>query len=457
MQPWCARNSPSSRSRSRRRRATRKRPRRSPRATSASPSRNMANAIKFISVQRGHDVTEYTLACFGGAGGQHACLVADELGMKRVYIHPLAGVLSAYGMGLAPGAGAARGSGGAPPRGWRAHRHRGEVRDAGRAVRARARRAGRRPFERLDKRVHLKYDGTDTSLSVPLASIAQMRASSSASIAIASVSSCPTARSSPRPCRSRPSDASDAGPGLLPTSAVSALEAEGARDRRHDHAAASATTRRCIARDELAPGARIAGPAIIAERNATTDRRARMGSAHHGARPPRARARGRAQGALRPGHDGRPGDAGSLQQPLHVHRRADGRAPRADRVLGEHQGAPRFLVRALRRRGQPHRQRAAHAGAPGLHGREHQDRRAQEPGQDEARRRLRAERSVQRRDAPARRDGGHAGVRRCGAERDESSSTWVHAAITPTSAGSRPAPCRPSRRPSRKKACSSTT
>lgn len=62
---------------------------------------NMANAIKFISVQRGHDVTEYTLACFGGAGGQHVCLVADQLGMTRVYIHPLAGVLSAYGMGLA--------------------------------------------------------------------------------------------------------------------------------------------------------------------------------------------------------------------------------------------------------------------------------------------------------------------------------------------------------------------
>ncbi len=62
---------------------------------------NMANAIKFISVQRGHDVTEYTLACFGGAGGQHACLVADQLGMTQVYIHPLAGVLSAYGMGLA--------------------------------------------------------------------------------------------------------------------------------------------------------------------------------------------------------------------------------------------------------------------------------------------------------------------------------------------------------------------
>lgn len=62
---------------------------------------NMANAIKKISVQRGYDVTEYTLNCFGGAGGQHACLVADALGMKKVFIHPFAGVLSAYGMGLA--------------------------------------------------------------------------------------------------------------------------------------------------------------------------------------------------------------------------------------------------------------------------------------------------------------------------------------------------------------------
>jgi len=62
---------------------------------------NMANAIKEISVQRGYDVTEYTLQCFGGAGGQHACLVADQLGMTKVFLHPYAGVLSAYGMGLA--------------------------------------------------------------------------------------------------------------------------------------------------------------------------------------------------------------------------------------------------------------------------------------------------------------------------------------------------------------------
>ncbi len=62
---------------------------------------NMARAIKQISIQRGYDVTEYTLNCFGGAGGQHACLVADALGMTRVFVHPFAGVLSAYGMGLA--------------------------------------------------------------------------------------------------------------------------------------------------------------------------------------------------------------------------------------------------------------------------------------------------------------------------------------------------------------------
>ena len=62
---------------------------------------NMANAIKKISVERGYDITEYALNCFGGAGGQHACLVADALGMNAIYIHPFAGVLSAYGMGLA--------------------------------------------------------------------------------------------------------------------------------------------------------------------------------------------------------------------------------------------------------------------------------------------------------------------------------------------------------------------
>ena len=62
---------------------------------------NMANAIKKISIQKGYDVTNYTMNCFGGAGGQHACHVADSLGISKVLIHPYAGVLSAYGMGLA--------------------------------------------------------------------------------------------------------------------------------------------------------------------------------------------------------------------------------------------------------------------------------------------------------------------------------------------------------------------
>ncbi len=62
---------------------------------------HMARAIKKISVERGYDLDGYTLASFGGAGGQHACLVAEELGIERIFIHPLAGVLSAYGMGLA--------------------------------------------------------------------------------------------------------------------------------------------------------------------------------------------------------------------------------------------------------------------------------------------------------------------------------------------------------------------
>ncbi|NJN72221.1 MAG: 5-oxoprolinase, partial [Limnothrix sp. RL_2_0] len=62
---------------------------------------NMSNAIKQISLQRGYDVSDYVLCCFGGAGGQHACAIADTLGMKQILIHPFAGVLSAYGIGLA--------------------------------------------------------------------------------------------------------------------------------------------------------------------------------------------------------------------------------------------------------------------------------------------------------------------------------------------------------------------
>ncbi|WP_428244100.1 hydantoinase B/oxoprolinase family protein [Gynuella sp.] len=138
---------------------------------------NMANAIKHISTQRGYDVQNYTLCCFGGAGGQHACLVADALGMKRVFLHPYSGVLSAFGMGLA------------------------DVREVNeqaveqaltsdtlqqlQAIIGKLRDLGQKTLnlQRIsnDKintiiRVHLKYAGSDTSLLVPYGSLDEIRA-----------------------------------------------------------------------------------------------------------------------------------------------------------------------------------------------------------------------------------------------------------------------------------------
>ena len=138
---------------------------------------NMASAIRKISVQRGHDVTRYALNCFGGAGGQHACLVADALGIETVFIHPRAGVLSAYGMGLAdvidlrefPLGGVLDENLLDPLR--RAERQAreaavSELVDQG------------HPTERIQtrSRLHLKYAGTDTTLLVDLGSIEEMRA-----------------------------------------------------------------------------------------------------------------------------------------------------------------------------------------------------------------------------------------------------------------------------------------
>jgi len=136
---------------------------------------NMAKAIKQISIQRGHDVTEYTLNSFGGAGGQHACLVADALGIKRVFIHPFAGVLSAYGMGLAD---------------LRVMRERAvevtlddaliadlkktfaEMETDGRAEMARQ--GGDAARTSVLHKVHLRYEGTDSPLIVDFADPAAM-------------------------------------------------------------------------------------------------------------------------------------------------------------------------------------------------------------------------------------------------------------------------------------------
>jgi 5-oxoprolinase (ATP-hydrolysing) len=136
---------------------------------------NMANAIKKISVQRGYDVTRYVLATFGGAGGQHACAVADALGMTKVLIHPLAGVLSAYGMGLAD-VGAIRESAVEAPLSEEVLPELARVAgtlEAG--ARAELEREGVAGGEvRCVRRVHLRYEGTDTALPVPMGRLGEM-------------------------------------------------------------------------------------------------------------------------------------------------------------------------------------------------------------------------------------------------------------------------------------------
>jgi 5-oxoprolinase (ATP-hydrolysing) len=137
---------------------------------------NMANAIKKISVQRGYDVTRYALNCFGGAGGQHACLVADALGMTKVLIHPFSSLLSAYGMGLAD---------------IRATRQQAIEEDFG----AKSLASLKRESARLGKdakaevagqgvpagsikvfaRAHIRYAGTDTALVVDAGTLARMK------------------------------------------------------------------------------------------------------------------------------------------------------------------------------------------------------------------------------------------------------------------------------------------
>ena len=129
---------------------------------------NMANAIKKISVARGYDVTRYSLACFGGAGGQAACSIADRLGMEVVHIHPLSGLLSAYGMGLAD-ISAIRTKAAVLPLTPENLDELTRLREALRAE-AFAEVAGQSvPAADIATaaKAHLRYDGTDTAIAVP--------------------------------------------------------------------------------------------------------------------------------------------------------------------------------------------------------------------------------------------------------------------------------------------------
>ncbi len=377
---------------------------------------NMANAIKHISVQRGYDVTEYTLCCFGGAGGQHACLVADALGMTRVFIHPLAGVLSAYGMGLAD---------------VRALRQQAvEARLVGRVACASARRRSTRwrtPAAREVARAGRRG-----------------RRAFAASARCTSSTRAPTRRSR---CRSTSDDAAIVAeferryrqqygflmpgkPLVIEAVAVEAIgrshdvdgRAAGVRAARgparadpHQpdlHAQGAWRDAAVYAREDLRPGDAIDGPAVIREPNATTVDRAGLARDADGARPPRARARrgGAARACDR--HDRRSGAARGVQQPVHGDRRADGRDARQHAYSVNIKERLDFSCALFDAEGNlianaPHM--PVHLGSMGESVKTIIDRRA---GTMQPRRRVRAERALQRRHAPAGRHGDRAGVSR---------------------------------------------
>ncbi len=230
---------------------------------------NMANAIKRISVARGYDVTQYTLQCFGGAGGQHACLVADALGMGRVFVHPLAGVLSAYGMGLADQIAMREASLEKPldADGLAAAAARLDELAAAAADEVAGQGFAR---ERIERRcaIHVRYQGTDTALVVPFGDAAAITAAFEAAYKQRFAFLMPG-----RALVIEAVSVEAVGPGEPHAAAAVAAEPPPSRPlpdatvRMHDGRWVEAGL---FVRETLAPGAVIDGPAVIAEKNATT-------------------------------------------------------------------------------------------------------------------------------------------------------------------------------------------
>ncbi len=230
---------------------------------------NMANAIKRISVARGYDVTQYTLQCFGGAGGQHACGVADALGMSRIFVHPLAGVLSAYGMGLADQIAMREASIELPldEAGLAAAEQR--LLQLGQAASDELTGQGVPPQAiALRRNVHVRYQGTDTALVLACSDMLQIRRDFEASyrqrfaflmpdrLLVIEAVSVEAVGAGER------FDTAAAG-----TEPVAHVPAPDARVRMHSGAWLDAGL---YVRETLQAGATIAGPAIIADKNATT-------------------------------------------------------------------------------------------------------------------------------------------------------------------------------------------
>ncbi len=233
----------------------------------------MANAIKKISVARGYDVTRYTLQCFGGAGGQHACLVADALGMTRVFVHPLAGVLSAYGMGLADQNVIREQSVELKLSESALEEIKVKLDQLGATAEAELMRqqAGTGVIM-LHRRVHVRYDGSDAALVVPFGSLPEIQSGfevayrqrfsflmQGRALVVEAVSVEAIAKGDapiePRHAMNAPRDV----PRRPEVKDGVRMYSGG---QWHDAA--------LVVREDLRPGDVIAGPAIIAEKNATT-------------------------------------------------------------------------------------------------------------------------------------------------------------------------------------------
>ena len=231
---------------------------------------NMANAIKKISVQRGYDVTRYLLNCFGGAGGQHACLVADALGMESILIHPFSGVLSAYGIGLAT-LFASRQQALVRPLGDAAadavaaiiDRLRGEALDELRAQHV--------PSDRIRCRaiLHLRYEGTDTTIPVPFdgngfdAARTAFEGAHKAQFGFIYADK-------PVVIEAVAVEASDDRPAGAPEPVLQLHEAEAASDvTRRFFSGGRWHDARVFRREAVSPGNRITGPALLIEPNQT--------------------------------------------------------------------------------------------------------------------------------------------------------------------------------------------
>ncbi len=228
----------------------------------------MAGAIKKISIARGYDVTRYALQCFGGAGGQHACLVADALGMNRVFVHPFAGVLSAYGMGLADQSVMREAAIELPlASGLQQAQARLDAL-AGEARGELLRQGAAASHVELRRRVHLRYQGTDSALIVPFGAAPQIEAAFEAAYRQRFAYLMPGRALVIEAVSVEAIAAADA-----PEEPRCELLASGAApiaDRVRIFSGGAWHDASLVLRGEALPGHQIDGPAVIAERNATT-------------------------------------------------------------------------------------------------------------------------------------------------------------------------------------------